>query len=694
MSLPLPGFSPLLLTPQPGPSGDSSPPQQQQQPSPHAVAEDRSSFLAFMRHPGSRAHLDRWEGIRIQLLTSNGRLPGGIAASDLKLALDRFERRLLEIDDFGGNRHFGDHIWLVLDQGLPLLEQFGRQLADERVSNGRRSGALAGLVERLNTCGPGLVSELQDRVRDLGSADGGLVSAARRVMERLIRECIRHFIFEKLPNRNRGLDSHEVTSYQQALYPRFGLTPPTDPLAWDIDLSKVQECESTVRTTITPPLLSGTLADEALAAFGERLSAALGFPVDMLSAGLPWGTAETTTLEDVVSELASTYGRLPLAALLDTAYDDKGAIARLRPEPSLLARHFDQELRNQHQMFSDAPTCHELARWSDTAPIPGHPPVQWTLEGFTDNSSAWKSSRDGVEPLMRRDLAHLATPRPSKIKRIAKQNSSADSGVLSPSWLTNPRRVPFWCRVLPEERLQDALVEYGATLPPNMHKHWQETLVWQGKHVLLTADALRPWVPHACRISPRLLALAFENEDATTRNTVLMTFLDLALTGTDVNKVAVLGRLRRIACGSSTAGLWVARERGDAAAATDYVTLIGQAADMGWLEAEERFALLRPAPPVRPSCWDLMMSGKDPTPFLSAYLEALGQLLRQGTLSAAELSGLLASASSGERSAMESAFAAENGSNVVLAEKIAEWERAGLIKDGLLLAVTDRASSS
>ena len=43
---------------------------------------------------------------------------------------------------------------------------------------------------------------------------------------------------------------------------------------------------------------------------------------------------------------------------------------------------------------------------------------------------------------------------------------------------------------------------------------------------------------------------------------------------------------------------------------------------------------------------------------------------------------------------MESAFAAENGSNVVLAEKIAEWERAGLIKDGLLLAVTDRASSS
>ena len=144
MSLPLPGFSPLLLTPQPGPSGDSSPPPPTQ-PSPNAAAEDRSSFLAFRRHPGSQAHLDRWEGIRIQLLKSNGRLPGGIAASDLKLALDRFERRLLDIDKFGGNEHFGDHIWLVLDQGLPLLEQFGRQLADERVSNGRRSEALAGL---------------------------------------------------------------------------------------------------------------------------------------------------------------------------------------------------------------------------------------------------------------------------------------------------------------------------------------------------------------------------------------------------------------------------------------------------------------------------------------------------------------------------------------------------------------------
>lgn len=709
MFLHLPGFMPRLLgaEPEPEPEPDSVAPgadalaasPRAGPPANESAAgreRERSSFMVFLIGQQGREAIRRWRDIAAALQSPDLGLKGAVDSRRLVHGLDAFERRLFNVDAENRNVAFGDSIWSMIDQGLPLLERFAKRLADPRIPVGTRRVALAALIERLDVCGPAVLSELQDRLRDLAPGDS-LIATARRVLERLVDERIKAYVLatQTHPVTDRPfLDIHVVNGLRRAIYPGFGREPPQDMFAARPSPDFLTNCQSALCEELTPALLSSTLADEAAAAFEERLCAALGVAPEMLRIGLPCGPVQSEATDAALRDLATAYGALPPHALLVTSLDAHGAVVRLHAEPSLLARHFHETLLGE-QAFDASASPLALARWFEEVDLPDGrlQSRPCAVKALSKGQVAWRSVDGEATPIGRRDLGRLSPRSSERFTRIAGLNDDARAlgGALPKGWLIEPARIPIWCDRLPDDRLQAALARHGPGLAPGLRTLWQDTLVLQRRHALLEPERLGQWAPRASALSPRLLSLAFQQGDPATLNAVLSSFLDLALTRSNSSSRSIVRRLRDIGFASSQQGLWAARANDDASAATAYVALIGEAQALGWLAPRDMPSLLRPCPALRHvSFWDLMMGGTLAPRFIAAYLAGLGTLVTQGRLPVPALAELLGTPQDpAANSAMEAAFRLTRaGNRRVLIECLMRWREAGWIDDATFVVLS------
>lgn len=697
MSLPLPGFSPLLFAPSTAPEPPAIEPGP---PSPRPAEEDRTSFARYRDSDAGLALQRRWSALAARLLAVNRRLDA-ITPQTLDRELAGMHHRLFVADWHGDNLAFGDGIWLLIDQGMPALERVAALLEDEEESSGGRSVEFARLIDRLDACADGLMTEIQTSLNTLGRSSRGLAAQAGQMLERLLDaalcEHVRRIGVGKQPQGLVSpLDIHRVNAYRRAILPLFGLPAPKDRLAAPLANEYVRSCLDALRASLRPALLVTSLADEALAAWTNEMAIRLSVDAARLIDGVPWDDRSASASRAASDAVVARYGPLPEHALMEVGGDGR---MRVPADASLLARHLYIELQDKALLVPGANDHPE--RLVEGYPVArnGGPRLEplVAIETLGKGLAAWKLMRGHPERLVLADLELLTGAGREDpalracLLRIALANTPPDEGVVPASWMIDVQSRAVCCDCLSDERLQAALARHGRGFRDPLRHAWQVELVRRQRHALLSAEHFDAWnrpargPARARALAPALLREAFAQPDAHTRDAVLMRFLDLGLTNDHASSLTMRAQLRAIACPAVHGGLWQAMRRQDAAALATYVMLIGESAAMGWLHTDAQHELLLPASTTDPQrFWRQMTSERSSPRLIQGHLRALGELVTGGRLSVAGLLKLFAPPRRDQPSAFQLALRGGMGQWETLLDGVLSWRRSGVVDEATL----------
>lgn len=623
--------------------------------------EQHGSLARFVSGPDFRLMLAEIDA-GIAMLADLVRHHDPMAEARVREQLTQWRARMGAVDDQGRSRRYGAGAALLYGEGKRLFDLFCQRAQDPALPLAQRLPALADLVDRIGTCGEGALLALTEITRPLASRRQGLLATAQRAFDELLTQQIAewrvhhgHHPEFALP-QEQGWEVHVVAGLREAVAARLDRPTHPDRAAHAPSPEALLALLGSLARTLRPSTLAVRLADQYLAAFGERLADRLRVDEAALRTGRPWDDRAIEAADTVQATLAHDYDTPPLDTLLWWKDTPAGRTGRLQPDHTLLMLHFQDQLASPTLGALTAPPASRVLH-TRRERLCERPLRYLTVSLHRQDDWVWARDGGGRRTLRIKDI--LALHQDSEGRRLAvterarllggavRHATHAQLLRIGPELLSEPELAASFCEQRDDASLLAWLRHHRQRLQamPAAAGALVNALVRHERLPLLDPAALDAWTaPGLHLLTPELFANALNGA----RDGTMAAVADLVrrVRGRSDQRAsdACDAHIRSVCLSRTThaSGLCHAIARGHSASLRDYIGLLVDLRGAGTIsDAQLREALsLRPTASSRRDSPPLLRAATPPTA-ITAWMDALVSHRRAHRLSEEDLLALL-----------------------------------------------------